>query len=431
MKKNYALSIALFVIPFLGFSQSYLDGIFVLNEGNMGSNSASLSFINQNYQVTNNIFGSANNNSPLGDVGQSMNVIDDKAYIVLNGSNAIKVVNYETFETIATINSGLVFPRYIAFNNGKGYVTCWGDGYSTTDDYIAVINLATNTVESTIPIPEGGESIEVINNKLYVSHYGGYGYGNSISVIDIATQNSTSIPVGDLPSSMIVKDNFLYVLCAGMPSWSGNPETPGRLMKINLTDNSIVMNLPFAGTTHPRHLTTDAANLYYTVADDIYKMAFTDVALPTSYFIDTPVVADEYSGIYGLDFIDNKLYVADANEYASTGYTHIYDASGNFLNTYTVGNIPNHFYASKKSVLSVNDNVATAVIALYPNPTSSTFYLKSDKNTNVKIYDFTGKIVKNEVYSVSGVDVSNLAKGIYIVELEVDHQKQTTKLVVK
>ena len=50
MKKNYALLIALFLAPFLGFSQSYFDGIFVLNEGNMGSNSASLSFIDENYQ---------------------------------------------------------------------------------------------------------------------------------------------------------------------------------------------------------------------------------------------------------------------------------------------------------------------------------------------------------------------------------------------
>lgn len=431
MKKKYTLSIALLLISFVGFSQSYLDGIIVLNEGNMGSNSASVSFINENNEVVNNIFGSANANAPLGDVGQSISFHNDKAFIILNYSNAIKVVDSETFVVSSTIQTGLVNPRYMTFYQNKGYVTCWGDGTVTTDDYLAVINLTTYQVESTIAMPEGVEQIKEINGKLYVTQIGGYGYGTTLSIVDVDTQNLTTIPVGDLPSSMIVKDNFLYVLCLGLPSWSGQSETPGKLVKIDLNDNTIVANLSFNGITHPRNLTADTANLYYTIGGDIYKMPFTNTALPTTSFITTPVYADEYSGIYGLDVIDSKIYVADSNGYAASGFAHIYNTSGSFVTTKTLGNIPNRFYKSKESALGINDNVQIVAISLYPNPATTTFYIKSEKKVAVKMYDFTGEMVKNEDYSPSGIDVSALAKGIYIVEINAGNQKQISKLVVR
>lgn len=428
MKKNYILSITLLLISFLGFSQSYLDGIIVLNEGNMGSNAASLSFIAADQQITNNVFSTANANAPLGDVGQSMSFYNDKAFIVLNYSNEIKVVDNETFVISSTIQTGLINPRYMAFYQNKGYVTCWGDGTVITDDYLAVINLTTNQVESTIAMPEGVEFIKEINGKLYVTHQGGYGYGTSLSIVDALTHNVTTIPVGDIPNSMVEKDNYLYVLCGGMPDWSGS-ETSGKLVKIDLLDNSIVSQFPFTNNQHPMHLNLLNNYLYYTLGSDIYKMAVTDVNLPAASFITTPVT--DYLGIYGFDVIDDKIYVADANGYAANGFAHIYDVNGTFLSTKTAGNIPNHFYKSKQSTLGLDDNADIATISIYPNPATTTFYINSDKNVAVKIYDLTGKIVKNEVYSPSGIDVSNLEKGIYVVEMNSENQKQTSKLVVK
>jgi uncharacterized protein DUF5074/type IX secretion system substrate protein len=427
MKKNYSLSVALFLISFACFSQSYLDGIFVLNEGNMGSNSASVSFITQDNQVVNNVFGTANNNAVLGDVGQSMNSYGENTFIVLNFSNAIKVVSKETFTSVAAIETGLINPRYMAFYQNKGYVTCWGDGTIATDDYIAVINLTTYQVESTIAMPEGVEHIEEVNGKLYVAHQGGYGYGTTLSIVDIATLNVSTIPVGDIPNSMVVKDNYLYVLCGGMPSWSPS-ETSGKLVKINLADNTIATELPFTNNQHPMHLNLEGNNLYYALGSDIYKMPVTDAVLPITALTTTPI--QDFLGIYGLDVINNKIYVADANGFAGSGFAHIYNTDGTFVSTHAVGDIPNHFYESKHSNLNVNDAEVLTATSLYPNPATTTFYIKSNKNVTVTIYDFTGKVVKSEVYSPSGVDVSSLSKGIYIVEMSFENQKQISKLAI-
>lgn len=66
----------------------------------------------------------------------------------------INVVNRYTFKLIAKIDSGLANPRYGVTKDGKAYVTN-ANTYSyinpttgDTDDYVAVINLATNKVES-------------------------------------------------------------------------------------------------------------------------------------------------------------------------------------------------------------------------------------------------------------------------------------------
>jgi hypothetical protein len=74
----------------------------------------------------------------LGDTGQDIGLYNDLAFVVLNYSNKIEVINRYTMVHVATIDSGLSNPRFIAF--WKGYVTNWGNGGSATDDYVAVVN---------------------------------------------------------------------------------------------------------------------------------------------------------------------------------------------------------------------------------------------------------------------------------------------------
>src|SRR5690606_28464601 len=104
----------------------YQYGYFVLNEGTFGNADASVTFIGDNGVVHPDIFQTVTGN-PLGDLAQSMAFEGDNAYIVVNGSNKIEVVNRFTFESEATLSSSLENPRYIAFANGKGFVSNWGD----------------------------------------------------------------------------------------------------------------------------------------------------------------------------------------------------------------------------------------------------------------------------------------------------------------
>src|SRR5688572_27698030 len=85
--------------------------VFVINEGNYLDADGTVSAIDpRSGVVVHDIFGSVNEGRALGDVVQAMTIHEDKAYIVVNNSNKIEVVNANTFESISVIDD-LSLPR--------------------------------------------------------------------------------------------------------------------------------------------------------------------------------------------------------------------------------------------------------------------------------------------------------------------------------
>lgn len=327
----------------ISFAQTYQNGVYILNEGGFFASNASVSCLKPNWMVDNNIFANKNAASQLGDVAQGMGFQGNNAYIVVGNSNYVKVVDRNTFALVATITGQMLNPRNIAFYDGKGYVTNWGDPSNVADDYVAIIDLATNTVTGTIPVVEGPEEIVASNGKLFVAHQGGYGQGNSVSVIDATTNTVESIPLGDVPSALEIDNANLYVLCSGRPYYVA-PETAGQLVKIDLTDYTNKTTYTFPSTTdHPAFLTLDTSSLFYMLGSNIYKMDLTDNALPTTSFID--LSTENVQIPYAFEKIGHRFYVADAVSYTSTdGKVFVFDEVGGFVNDYAVGILPSGFY---------------------------------------------------------------------------------------
>lgn len=320
---------------------AYVNGFFVLNQGNFGQPNSEVSFVSNDLNtLQNNAFKTVNPSEILGDTGQDIGFYNNLAYIVMNNSNKIEIVNRYTLKHIGAITTGLKNPRYITFTNGNGYVTNWGDPGSPSDDYVAVINLINNTVEDKITVVEGPEKILSLNNKLYVAHKGGYGSGNSVSVINIANKSIAPVTVGDIPNALVENAGNLYVLCEGKASWTGS-ETAGKLVKINLTNNTTT-SLDFGTTQHPSNLVLSNGNLFYTLDADIYKMSVSSASLPTQKaFSTTP---QGVYGVYSFAVTNDKIFVGDALNYNSNGKVHVYDLAGNLVKTHTVGIIPAGFY---------------------------------------------------------------------------------------
>jgi len=323
---------------------AYDNGTLVLNQGGFGNGNASISYISDNFSVfQNNIFSIVNPTITLGDTGQDIGFYGNTAYIVLNNSQKIEIVNRYTMQHTASITTGLSNPRYIAFANGNAYVTNWGNGSVTTDDYVAVINLATNTITSTIPVAEGPEKLIIKNDKLYVAHQGGYGFGNTVSVINILTNTvSNTISVGDIPNSLEENNGTLYVLCGGKASWTGT-ETAGKLVKINLASDTVSGFIDFGTTQHPSNLEIENLNMYYTVGSSIFKTTPTATTLPTTEFFTT--TNQGVYGVYSFAVRNSKIFVGDAGNYSSNGKVYIYsESNGSLVYNYTVGIIPAGFY---------------------------------------------------------------------------------------
>lgn len=313
--------------PVIEIRGDYENGILILNEGNFNSGNASVSFVSNDYSIVENSIFKNVNSRLLGDTAQSIAFNEGLAYIIVNVSQKIEVVDRYTFKWIATIDTGLTNPRYMAFANGKGYVTDWGDGGSKTDDVIAVINLKTNTVESSISVGEGPEQILFENGKLFVSHKGGWNTNNIISVINSTTNAVQTIKVTDVPDEMIINNaGNLVVLCEGANQfWLTPPNvTTGAIIKINTSNNSIISTLSFAENNHPNLMAYSNGSLYYQVSGKIYKIADSATSLST-----TSVMNDSF---YGMAVNNNTFYGTKTSFGAGTGEILIYDLATSTLN---------------------------------------------------------------------------------------------------
>ena len=322
---------------------AYDNGVLILNQGNFGQDNSSISYLSNDFTTfQNNAFLAVNPTKVLGNTGQDIGFYNDLAFVVLNASNKIEIVNRYTLEYVAAIDSGLDNPRFIAFANGKGYVTNWGDAGVTTDDYVATINLTNYTVSGSIPVVEGPERIVENNGKLYVAHQGGYGYGTTISVISSTSNTVTNtITVGDVPNSLQVENGNLYVICGGKASWTGT-ETLGKLVKINLDSESVTTSIDFTFGNHPSNLYIADNSIFYTQDSDVFKMSLTASSLPTASLFST--VGQGVYGVYSFAVENNKIYVGDAVDYNSNGKVYIYSTTGILDNQFTVGVIPAGFY---------------------------------------------------------------------------------------
>ena len=322
---------------------AYDNGVLILNQGNFGQDNASISYLSNDFAAfQQSAFSAVNPTKILGNTAQDIGFYNDLAFIVLNVSNKIEIVNRYTLEYIATINQGLDNPRYITFSNGKGYVTNWGSGSVTSDDYVAVVNLSNYTVTQTISVAEGPEKILENNGNLFIAHKGGFGYGNTVSIISAASNLVTaSILVGDVPNAMQIKNDQLYVLCGGKEAWTQN-ETIGKLVKINLANTNMVSSKNFPTGAHPSNLIIKNETIFYTENSNIFSMDINATNLPTSAMFNT--VGQGVYGIYSFAVANNKIYIGDAGDYNSNGKVYIYALNGTLENQYTVGVIPAGFY---------------------------------------------------------------------------------------
>ncbi|MBL4745527.1 MAG: YncE family protein [Flavobacteriaceae bacterium] len=318
----------------------YLGGIIVTNEGPFQNGSASVMHLSDDLSVVTDAIYKKENGLDVGNILQSLLLHGDQAFLVLNNSQKIEVVNRYTFINENTISEHLINPRYAAVINDKLYVSNWGDTGVDTDDYIAVFDVETLDYEMSISVVLGPENMEVIGNTLYVAHQGAYGYNNKISVINTLTNTVASeITVGDVPNSMAVdSEGDLWVLCGGIPSWTGN-ETFGSLHKINAATNvvSTTFNMENA---HPGYLTIDGGTIFYAKGANVYMMMNTATELPTNVHIET-----EAASLYSLTANSGHLFATDAKDYASKGTLFVYDyLTKETVSTITTGILPNGVY---------------------------------------------------------------------------------------
>lgn len=340
--KDYFLSILVVTAMSISISSCKEDnenpvgefstGVLVVNEGSFGASDGSITHYNPDTnEAVQDIFGQKNNGLALGDIVQSLTIAGDFAYAVVNNDNKVEVVKANTFESVHTI-SGVSLPRYFTTHSGKGYLTEWVN--FTDPGRVAVINLNSNTVETTIGTDYGSENIVVANNKIFVSN----NFTNTISVINPTTNAiSTTIDVANSPGELLLDaDNKLWVLCGG-----NYGEDNASLHRINTTTNEVDKVVELERSSSKVAINNARNQLLYVSGNNIYKISITDTVAPETAFITVTAAVGLY-GI-GIDPATDEIYLADAKGFVANGSVYRYSASGTLIDEFAAGKGPNGF----------------------------------------------------------------------------------------
>lgn len=321
-------------------------GVFITNEGNFMYGNASLSFYDfEEKRVYNHIFY-ARNTVPLGDVAQSMEIYDNKAYIVVNNSGKIYVVDVNSIEFKGSITA-LTSPRFIHFlSESKAYIS---DLYAKA---ISIVDPTTFKKTGNIDVnnhnpdfyQHSTEQLLAYENYIITNCWS---FDNQILFIDSDTdQVVDSLEVPAQPNSMVIdKNNKLWVLSDG--GFEGNPYAYERpaLVKIDLATKEIEKQFRFQLDENPQELCINGnKDTIYFINRHVYRMNVVE-----SIFPETPFIESDFEGVYGgfyglaIHPVNSEVYIADALDFQQNGIVYRYASSGKLIDSFKAGVIPGSF----------------------------------------------------------------------------------------
>lgn len=332
-----------------------IQGLYILNEGNMGSNKASLDFFNYSTGVfSKNYYAEQNPNvvNSLGDVGNDVAVYENQLFAVINLSNYVEVMDAKTAKHIGEIQ--VQNCRYINFHKGFAYITSYGGAVGQSQPgYVVKVDAKTLQIVGRVYVGLQPDGLEVIGDKLYVANSGGYSYPNvenTVSVIDLNTFTETKkIPVA-INLNKIKKDDNGRLWVTSRGNYADvppkihviDPQTDTVIKDINepISDFSFVENrMYYYGYEYTSSGTTSSYGILNT--DNFEKIS--------SNFIKNGVENDIVIP-YGIivNPINGDVFISDAKDYVSNGELFCFTKFGDLKWKVTTGDIPGHFESKNK-----------------------------------------------------------------------------------
>jgi DNA-binding beta-propeller fold protein YncE len=344
------------VIPVTPPDASEIVGFYLLNEGNMGSNKATLDYMNLTEgEYHRDIYPYTNPSIPkeLGDVGNDLAIYGEKLYAVISCSNKVEVMDKRTAKRLGQID--IPNCHYIRFHGAYAYVTSYAGPVEVNPDYeqtgyVAKVDTATFQAIARCLVGFQPDELEIVGNKIYVANSGGYmspNYENTVSVIDIPSFTETKrIEVAvNLHHLRADKHGHLWVSSRG-----DYYDIPSRLYWIDTQTDTYGGELDVAVSDFC--LDGDSLYLYssefsYVSMKDEITYGIVDVAkkqLVTRNFL-AGGAEKEIAMPHGIliNPQNKDIYLTDAANHIYPGALYCFDRYGNKKWLVRTGDVPAHF----------------------------------------------------------------------------------------
>ncbi len=347
------------VLPVVKADDDNVVGMYLLNEGNMGSNKCTLDYLDyvQGYYVR-NLYAERNPTvvKELGDVGNDIQVYGSKLYVVVNCSNKMEVLDAATGIRIGQVD--IPNCRYVRFYRGYAYVSSYvGPVQLNNPDAVkgAVYKVDTLSLKTVAKCTVGyqPDELEVLGEYLYVANSGGYmapNYDRTVSVIELeGFKQVEQIPVGiNLHRIKADSEGKLWVTSRGdyekihsnlfvLQKKRGRNE-----MEVTDTLGIPCSNFCISGDSLYYYSTewnnyTQSNTITYGIVNVKTKKKVSDAFITDGTEKDITIP-------YGIKVhpTTGDIYVTDAKNYVSSGVLHCYSKDGKHKWSVRTGDIPAH-----------------------------------------------------------------------------------------
>jgi hypothetical protein len=339
-----------------------ISGFFLLNEGNMGSNKASLDYFDYETGVYHkNIFPERNPNvvNELGDVGNDLQIYGDKLYAVINCSHLVEVMDVNTGKHIATVS--IPNCRYIAFDGGYAYVSSYAGPVLIDPNarlgYIARFDTVSFQVKDTCVVGYQPDEMVIVDKKLYVANSGGYrvpNYDNTVSVVNLETFKEVKKIIVGINLHRMETDNY------------GNIYVTSRGDHKNIHSNTYILNTKNDMVMHILNL---PANDLCAVGDSMYVSSVEWNNSTGQNTVSYAIINTQTKTIVSRNFITDgteknievpygiavnpetrEIYIPDAKDYVNPGMLYCFTPDGKKKWSATTGDIPAHIAFTRKQL---------------------------------------------------------------------------------
>ena len=346
------------------FAQNEPIGMYLLNEGNMGSNKATIDYLDFSKGIyIRNIYGERNPNviKELGDVGNDIQVYGNRLYAVINCSHKVEVMDLRTCRRIGQID--IPNCRYIRFHQDKAYISSYVGPVSIDPNAqlgaIFEVDTATLRITRQVTVGYQPEEFEIIGNYLYVANSGGYrapDYDSTLSVVDLTDfRQVKKIPVCVNPHR-VRKDQYdrLWITSRGdhkevqpqLVCLQPLHPTPYTLHHISPSEMVIINDSMYFYGSHWNDETMSNQTTYgvFNIQNSLpLAGAFREGAGVGSSLI-TDGTEKNIKIPYGIQVnpYNGDIYITDAKNYVSSGQLHCYSREGKRKWSVRTGDIPAH-----------------------------------------------------------------------------------------
>ena len=353
--------------------RSEIIGMYLLNEGNMGSNKSTLDYLDlsgndETVHYYRNIYSERNPTTVmmLGDVGNDCQIYGSRLWLVINCSNKVEVAHAEDAVRIGKVD--IANCRYVTFKDGYAYVSSYvGSVYGGSDSPLgSVYKVDTLSLEKIDSCAVGyqPEEMAIIGNKLYVANSGGYqgmtgqGYESTVSIVDIETMQETDrIEVApNLHHLKADQYNQLWVTARGnymdeksniywLQKDANGKMVVGGHLDMSVSDLCIVGDSLFFYGSQWSEVTMTNTVTYGIINVRTHQMVSTSLS-------DAPEIS-KIRMPYGIivNPLHRDFYLMDAKNYVSSGELLHFLPDGTFDLNVKTGDIPAHeffFFKNEK-----------------------------------------------------------------------------------